>query len=182
MAACGQLLLRRNSRQSCRSRPHSIILSALITSDCGILRPSALPVLRLMRNSNFVLLGGQRGRFNTLKNFVDQRLGCRVPRFADQRDSSSKNSTSIGERSKRWLACSISSGVHGRWCASHATARRNASPLGGMGGTVIAILRLGGHYARLRQGQQTIVSLPKRAGDGQVLVGKCPSPMRQQQD
>jgi len=33
---------------------HSITLSALIRSDCGILRPNAFAVLRLINNSNFV--------------------------------------------------------------------------------------------------------------------------------
>lgn len=29
---------------SCRSRPHSITLSAIISSDCGMVRPNALAV------------------------------------------------------------------------------------------------------------------------------------------
>ena len=73
-----------------RSRSYSIILSALITSACGILKPIALPVLRLMRNSNLVLLDGQGSRVSTLKYFVHQRFCCRVHRFADRRDSSRK--------------------------------------------------------------------------------------------
>src|SRR5688500_17890168 len=74
--------------------------------------------------------------------FCHQRLGSRVHRFAN---SSSKNSSSIGERSNRRLACSISSGVQGPSFASQATARRNASPSGRIGGTVIP--RLGGYWS-----------------------------------
>ena len=37
-----------------RSRPYSMILSALIRSECGIVIPSAFAVLPLMTNSNFV--------------------------------------------------------------------------------------------------------------------------------
>lgn len=64
---------------------------------------------------------------------------------------SSRNSSSVGERSNRWLACSISSGVQGPCCASHATARRNASLLGRMDEPVIAIPGPGGHYACVRR-------------------------------
>ena len=40
--------------QSGHSRPYSITLSALIRSDCGMVRPNVFAVLRLINNSNFV--------------------------------------------------------------------------------------------------------------------------------
>ena len=41
-------------RTEAKIQAYSINLSALISSDCGMVRPSALTVLRLIINSNFV--------------------------------------------------------------------------------------------------------------------------------
>ena len=61
---CGKTLCERDQRRSERAGGkrsekfatfvHSITFSAVIRSDCGILRPNALAVLPLMNNSNFV--------------------------------------------------------------------------------------------------------------------------------
>lgn len=57
----------------------------------------------------------------------------RTSRWLILRDSCNRNSSSAGDRSKRWLAWSMRSGVHDPCSANQATARRNASPFGTIG-------------------------------------------------
>ena len=97
---------------------------------------------------------------------------CRWNRW----DSSSRNSSSVGDRSNCWLACSINSGVHGPRCASQAIARRKASPLGRIGGVAVTVRRLpvadycggmiGSSTYGMLPGAKCSVFLPPKISDG----------------
>ncbi len=52
---------------------HSITLSVRSSTDCGMVRPSALAVFRFTTSSNFVgLLDRQVGRLSAFQNLVDE--------------------------------------------------------------------------------------------------------------